>query len=70
MIKNTFSAKEVARLLEVSTPTANRYIKRMNDELEAEGYFTITGKVPIKLFQEKFPYHDISENTINELMEG
>lgn len=69
MIKNTLNSKEVAKLLDVSVPTANRYIKRMNDELAADGYFTITGKVPIQLFKEKFPYHDISENTIKQLME-
>lgn len=70
MIKNTFNAKEVAILLEVSIPTASRYIKRMNAELEEEGYFSVAGKIPIKLFQEKFPYHDVSQNTLNELTEG
>ena len=68
MIKNVLNAREVAVLLDVSQPTASRYIKRMNDEMEAEGYFTISGKVPVQLFKEKFPYHDVSDEALQNLL--
>lgn len=59
MIKNVLTSKDVANLLEVSSSTACKYIRRMNEEMEEQGYFTITGRVPVKMFQEKFPYHEI-----------
>ncbi|MBF7023709.1 helix-turn-helix domain-containing protein [Staphylococcus kloosii] len=68
MIKNVLNSSEVAALLDVSQPTASRYIKRMNDEMEAEGYFSIRGKVPVQLFKDKFPYHDVSDEALQNLL--
>ncbi len=64
MIKNVLTSKEVANVLEVSISTACKYIKRMNEEMEQQGYFTISGRVPVKMFQEKFPYHKIPEEIL------
>ncbi|PTI80936.1 hypothetical protein BU098_12385 [Staphylococcus xylosus] len=64
MKKNALNSKEIALILGVSQPTASRYIKKMNSELEAEGYYAVTGKVPIPLFQEKFPYFQIPEELL------
>ena len=36
----------------------------MNEEMEKQGYFTISGRVPVKMFQEKFPYHEIPEEIL------
>lgn len=64
MIKNVLTSKDVSNILEVAPSTACKYIKRMNEEMEQEGYFTITGRVPVKMFQEKFPYHEIPEEIL------
>src|SRR5699024_6168900 len=64
MIKNVLTSKEVANVLDVSSSTACKYIKRMNKEMEKQGYFTISGRVPVKMFQEKFPYHEIPEEIL------
>ena len=64
MIKNVLTSKEVANVLDVSSSTACKYIKRMNEEMEQQGYFTISGRVPVKMFQEKFPYHEIPEEIL------
>ena len=55
-MKNFYSIKEVAELLDVSISTASRRIKTMNQEMIAEGYYAEQGKVPIELFHEKYPY--------------
>ncbi|HCL4466794.1 TPA: transcriptional regulator [Clostridium botulinum] len=49
-----YRAKEVAEILDVSTTKAYRIIRQLNKELEAMGYITIAGRVPIKYFKEKY----------------
>ena len=44
---------EVVAALGVSKPYAYRLIRKLNDELSAKGYITITGKVNRKYFLEK-----------------
>lgn len=46
-------AEDVAKMLGVSTVTGYRIIKRLNDELKAQGYITIAGKVSKRYFDEK-----------------
>lgn len=57
-MKNTMkmyiTADEVAELLGVSRGYAYKVIRGLNDELKAKGFRVISGKVPIKYFQEKF----------------
>lgn len=48
-----YTAEEVAAILGVSRSTAYREIKRLNAELEAQGYITVTGKISKRYFQEK-----------------
>ena len=43
--KRTYGADEVARLLGVSKAYAYKVIRRLNEELDAEGMLTIPGKV-------------------------
>lgn len=47
------TASEVADLLGVSSVTAYRIIKAMNEELSNKGYLTIRGKVSRRYFMEK-----------------
>ena len=48
-----YTAEEVAAILGVSRSTAYREIKRLNAELEAQGYITVTGKISKRYFLEK-----------------
>lgn len=48
-----YSAMEVKAMLGISRGKAYQIIKNLNDELEKEGYITISGKIPKKLFAEK-----------------
>ena len=49
-----FKAQEVAELLDISIARAYAIIKGMNDELEAQGYMVLSGRVPVKYFEKKF----------------
>ena len=48
-----YTVFDVMTILGVSKSTAYREIKRLNDELEAQDYITINGKVPRKYFMER-----------------
>ncbi len=48
------SASELATQLEISQAHAYKIIKKMNEQLQAEGYMTLTGKVSRKYFEERF----------------
>ena len=48
------TAGEVAQDLGVSKPFAYKLIRQMNEELEAEGFITIAGRVSRKYYEEKF----------------
>ena len=43
----------VAEFMCVSVPTAYKIIRKLNDELEANGYITVAGKVNRKYFESK-----------------
>ena len=51
--KRFYTASDVSNILGVSASTAYREIKKLNDELKRRGYITISGKVPIKFFEER-----------------
>lgn len=48
------TAAEMAEILGISKPYAYKIIKQMNEDLEANGLITISGKVSKKYFEEKF----------------
>lgn len=48
------SAKEVADMLGISKSKAYRIVRELNEELEAKGFITVSGKVSRKFFEEKF----------------
>lgn len=47
------SAKEVARELEVSDSFAYRLVRKLNDELEKQGFVVVKGKTSRKYFEER-----------------
>lgn len=47
-------ADEIANDLEISMPQAYRLIRKMNDELKADGFITIAGRVSRKFYSERF----------------
>ena len=47
------SAKEVARELEVSDSFAYRLVRKLNDELEKQGFMVVKGKISRKYFEER-----------------
>lgn len=48
------TAAEMAEILGISKPYAYKIIKQMNEDLEANRFITISGKVSKKYFEEKF----------------
>ena len=47
------SAEELAEIMEISVPYAYKIIKQLNEELDAKGYITITGRVNREYFNER-----------------
>lgn len=55
-MKHFYDAKDIMELLECSKSYAHSQIRRMNEEMEKDGFYSVRGKVPVKKFEEKFPY--------------
>lgn len=54
MTNNLFiSAKEVAQDLQVSDSYAYRLIRKLNQELEGQGYVIVKGKISRQYFEER-----------------
>ena len=51
--KNFLNASDVADYMDVSIPMAYKIIRRLNDELEEQGYLTVSGKVSKRYFEQK-----------------
>ena len=53
-MKNRFMrVNEVAEALEVSVPYAYKIIRKLNEELDSEGYLTVKGRVNRDYFYER-----------------
>ena len=52
--KQFLKAEDVSAILEISIPMAYKIIRRLNDELRAMGYLTISGRVSRAFFETKF----------------
>lgn len=48
------TAKEVAEILGISKSKAYQIIRKLNFELENQGYIVISGKISLKFLQEKY----------------
>lgn len=53
MSKSFYNAEDVAAILEVSKGHAYKIIKQLNNELKAEGFIVIAGKVPKQYLRER-----------------
>lgn len=51
--KNFLTASDVAEFMGISVPMAYKVIRQLNDELKAQGYITISGKVSRIYFEKK-----------------
>lgn len=59
-------AREVAKILSVSESKAYKVVKNLNEQLQKEGYLTISGRVPVQFLKERFKLEniDVNENEI------
>lgn len=53
MSKKYLSATDIADIMEVSKGHAYKIIRILNDELSANGFIVVAGKVPRKYFEER-----------------
>lgn len=54
MTKQMLNVRDIMELLGVRESKSYKIIKQLNEELDAKGYITIQGKVPIEYFKTKF----------------
>ena len=48
-------AKDVSEIMGVAVPTAYKVIRDLNDKLAAEGYITVSGRIPENYFRKHCP---------------
>lgn len=60
--KNFMRVEDVARELDVSKSFAYKVVQKLNRELEAKGYITISGRVNRQYFLERTCYNSNSGN--------
>ena len=51
--KKYLRAQDVAAYMEISVPMAYKLIRRLNDELVAQGYLVVAGRVSRVYFEKK-----------------
>ena len=51
--KNFLTATDVSEYMGISIPMAYKIIRKLNDELKAQGYITISGKINRRYFEAK-----------------
>lgn len=49
-----FTADEISQMLGISRGHAYKIIKKLNTELDSQGYIVVSGKVPKKYFAEHY----------------
>lgn len=60
--KNFMKVEDVARELDVSKSYAYKIVQKLNKELEAKGFITISGRVNRQYFLERTCYNSNSGN--------
>jgi Mn-dependent DtxR family transcriptional regulator len=51
--KKYLRANDVAEYMDISIPMAYKIIRRLNDELSAQGYIVVAGRVSRRYFEQK-----------------
>lgn len=59
-IESHLNAEQVADLLGIKKSTAYPIIRKLNEEMSAMGYYTITGRCSASFFRKKFFYKEDS----------
>lgn len=54
MTKQFYTAQDLHELLSVSESKAYGLIRTMNEELQAQGYLTVRGRVPVSYVKKRF----------------
>lgn len=57
--KNFLTADDVAEYMGVSKPMAYKIIRRLNNELKASGFITVSGKINRRYFEKRVNGFDI-----------
>lgn len=52
--KMYYSAEEIAVLLGISVSHSYKIIRKLNSELKEEGFIVVSGRLPIRFFEQKF----------------
>ena len=52
--KLVITAGEIAECLGVSKSCAYKIVHKLNEELQSKGFYTVSGKVSRRFFEEKF----------------
>lgn len=51
--KNFLNAADVSEYMGISVPMAYKIIRKLNDELKAQGFITVSGKINRRYFEAK-----------------
>ncbi len=51
--KKFLNASDVSEYMDISIPMAYKIIRRLNNELNANGYLTVSGKISRQYFEQK-----------------
>lgn len=51
--KNFLNAADVSEYMGISIPMAYKIIRKLNDELKAQGFITVSGKINRRYFEAK-----------------
>ncbi len=51
--KHFLNASDVSEYMDISIPMAYKIIHKLNDELKAQGFITVSGKVNRRYFEQK-----------------
>ncbi len=54
MAKQFYTAQDVKELLNVSDSKAYGLIRTMNEELQAQGFLTVRGRIPVAYMEKRF----------------
>jgi len=49
-----YSAEDVSEMLGISVGHSYKIIRSLNKELKSKGFIVVSGKLPIKYFEEKY----------------
>lgn len=71
MDKNFLNVTDVSKYMDISVPMAYKVIRKLNDELNEQGFLTISGKVSKYYFEQRvYGAKLIQEDNDNASLQG